>query len=436
MGRDESPNVLLVVLDSVRAKNCSLYGAARPTTPFLESLAAESITYTQARAPSNWSLPSHVSIFTGFEAHEHRLTVHDRLRPGNTVFESLAEAGYETGLFTENGFLNGHSSGIQECFDTVTGVPDEYDETYDTASLNPGPDGFYYADQLLDWTAEQDGEWAACLNVMDSHRPFEPREEYDMWGDEQARQLQADLDVRWEWQFYGDTHPYWRLAGLESLYDGGIRQADAVAKRTIETLRQRGELDDTLVVVCGDHGDGFGEPGRLPDEPNAVSHIIPMHEELLHVPLLVRPPGGTAGEMCHEPAALTQFPAVVEAYVDGDPSGAAFATERVVSSKQPVTADLRDRFEDACGDVTPFTAASHAVYTNEEGRSVRKRYHWGDEGLEASISGAGDFKPLREIDPTAVTGAFDASEAGVREPMGGRQATEQAKEQLAALGYY
>ena len=436
MGRDGSPNVLLIVLDSVRAKNCSLYGAARTTTPFLESLSEEAVTYAQARAPSNWSLPSHVSIFTGLEAHEHRLTVHDRLRPGNTVFESLAENGYETGLFTENGFLNGHDSGIGECFDTVVGVPDDYDDAYDTASLNPGPDGFYYADELLDWTAEREEQWAACLNVMDGHRPFEPRAGYDRWGDERARRLQANLDARWEWEFYGKTHPYWRLAGLESLYDGGIRQADAVAERVIETLRRRGELDDTLVVVCGDHGDGFGEPGHLPDEPHAVSHIIPMHEELLHVPLLVRPPGGTEGEVCHEPAALTRFPSVVEAHVGGEQSGTEFAAERVLSLKQPVTADLRDRFEDACEDVTPFTAESHAIYTNEDGRGVRKRYHWGDEGLEASVSGPGDFRPLREVDPATVADAFDGPEAGVRDPMGGRQATEEAKEQLAALGYY
>ncbi|KOX97115.1 MULTISPECIES: sulfatase [Halorubrum] len=436
MGRDRSPNVLLVVLDSVRAKNCSLYGAARTTTPFLESLAEEAVTYAQARAPSNWSLPSHVSVFTGLEAHEHRLTVHDRLRPGNTVFESLAEDGYETGLFTENGFLNGHDSGIEECFGTVGGVPEEYDDAYDTASLNPGPDGFYYADRLLDWTAERDGAWAACLNLMDAHRPFEPRAAYDEWGDERARDLQADLDVRWEWEFYGSTHPYWRLGGLESLYDGGIRQADAVAERVVETLRRRGELDDTLVVVCGDHGDGFGEPGHLSNEPHAVSHIIPMHEELLHVPLLVRPPGGADGEVCHRPAALTRFPSVVAAHVAGEPPEAGFAAERVLSLKQPVTADLRDRFEDACEDVTPFTAASHAVYTNETGRGVRKRYHWGDEGLEASVSGPGDFAPRREIDPATVTDAFEDSEADVREPMGGRQATEQAKEQLAALGYY
>ena len=93
---DSSPNVLLVVLDSVRAANCSLYGAARETTPYLSRLADESTVYAQARAPSNWSLPSHVSLFTGLDAHVHQVTVHDRLRAGHTVFETLSADGYAT----------------------------------------------------------------------------------------------------------------------------------------------------------------------------------------------------------------------------------------------------------------------------------------------------------------------------------------------------
>ena len=126
--RHRPPNVLLVVLDSVRAANCSLYGFPRPTTPFLESFAEDATTYAQARAPSNWSLPSHVSLFTGLETHDHRVTVHDRLRPGHTVFEALADRKYETGLFTENGFLTGHDAGLDAAFDAVVDVPDAHDD--------------------------------------------------------------------------------------------------------------------------------------------------------------------------------------------------------------------------------------------------------------------------------------------------------------------
>jgi arylsulfatase A len=277
---------------------------------------------------------------------------------------------------------------------------------------------------------------------MDAHRPFEPREAYDRWGDERARELQRSLDPRWEWAFHGGDRPYWQLSGLESLYDGGIRQADAVVEAVVERLRQRGVLDETLVVVCGDHGDGFGEPGYVAGEPPAVSHIVPMHEALLHVPLLVRPPGGGAGERCHRPAALTQFPAVVQAHVDGDQPERGFATERVVSMKQPVTADLRDRFDRACEDLDSYTAASRAVYMDAPGTAVRKRYYWGETGLEALVHGPGDFQPQGSVEPATVDAAFEGGErvedgeTGIREPLGGRQVTDEAREQLAALGYY
>ena len=436
MGTETRPNVLLVVLDSVRAANCSLYGARRSTTPFLETLAARARTYTQARAPSNWSLPSHVSVLTGLETHDHGVTVHDRLLPGNTVFEAFAAAGYETGLFTENGFLTGHAVGIEECFGTVVDVPDEYPDRYDTASINPGPDGFYYADRFAAWRRAVEGPWAACLNLMDAHRPFEPRDEFDRWGDDRARELQSDLDARWEWTFHGGDRPYWQLAGLESLYDGGIRQVDAVLERVVGGLRDAGVLDETLLVACGDHGDGFGEPGRLDGEPPAVSHIVPMHEELLHVPLVVRPPGGADGERVHEPAALTRFPAVARGHAAGDPPAEGFASASVVATKQPVTGDLRDRFARTCDRVEPYAAPSRAVYTNADGTAVRKRYYWGEEGAELLSHRAGVVEAAGPAAPATVDAAFDEGTASVREPLDGRQVTDEAKEQLAALGYY
>ena len=433
---DPRPNVLLVVLDSVRAVDCSLYGAPRPTTPFLESFADDATTYAQARAPSNWTLPSHVSLFTGFETHNHRVTVHDRLRPGHTVFEALASRGYETGLFTENGFLSSHAVGVKDCFGTVVGVPDEHESRYETTTLNPGPDGFYYADRFAAWCSDVEGPWAACLTLMDAHRPFEPRPEFDRWGDARARDLQSALDTRWEWAFHSGERPYWQLNGLAALYRGGIRQTDAILSRVVGDLRARDELDDTLVVVCGDHGDGFGEPGRLDGEPPAVSHIVPMHEALLHVPLVVRPPGGTDRERVDDPATLTQFPAVVLGHVTGDGAENGFTAETVVASKQPVTADLRDRFERHCADVAPYAAPSRAVYTDDGDGTVRKRYYWGETGGELLIHDPGAVEFLGETAPGTVDAAFAGSRVEVRDPLEGRQVSNETKDQLAALGYY
>jgi arylsulfatase A len=437
---DGRPNVLLVVLDSVRARNCSCYGHRRDTTPFLGSLAAESTLYTQARAPSNWSLPSHVSLFTGVEAHAHRVTTHDRLKPGNTVFDALADRGYRTGLFTENGFVASHEAGLHRAFGTVRTVPDGYDPVYDTTDHNPGPDGFYYADAFEAWRVSGTEPWAACLNLMDAHRPFEPRARFDRWGDSRARSFQADLPTRWEWAFHGGARPYDRLSELERLYDGGIRQADAIVARVVDRLRDSGALDNTLLVVCGDHGDGFGEPGLIDGEPPAVSHIVPMHEALLRVPLLVRPPGGTDGRTCHDPAALTAFPDVVTDTVDGGHVADGFARDRVYAAKQPVTAELRERFEDACADPERFLAPSRAVYRPDadDPRAVRKRYYWGERAVECRIRTPGEPSVVTRITPGRVDTAFDEPDPTpeIRAPLDGDQVTDATREQLAALGYY
>ena len=436
--KGSNPNVLLVVLDSVRAQNCSVYGHRNQTTPYLEELASEATLYTQARAPSNWSLPSHVSLFTGIETHAHKVTVHDQLQPGQTIFETLADRGYETGLFSENGFLTSHETGLKNAFETVTGVPEQYADQYNTTSLNPGPDGYYYADAFDSWRQNQTDPWAACVNLMDAHRPFEPREPYDQWGHDHCRSLQADLPVRWEWEFHGGERPYWQLQALEQLYDGGIRQVDAILEYLVTVLRETGDLDETLLVVCGDHGDGFGERGAVRSEPPAVSHIIPMSEALLHVPLLVRPPGGGKGKRCHHPAALTAFPDVVMNAVIGTTDRQGFARDQVFSTKQPVTDNLRERYENHCAEPEPYLQPSQAVYVDSpsDGIAVRKQYYWGKDAVEQRIHSPHERESIAAITPQRVEEAFDETEADVRIPLSGQQVTEGAKEQLAALGYY
>ncbi len=429
------PNVLLVVLDSVRAANCSLYGAARETTPRLSALASEATVYTQARAPSNWSLPSHVSLLTGLAARDHGVTVHDRLRAGHTVVEALSDRGYATGLFSENGFLTSADFGVRDCFETVEGVPEQAPQRYDTTEQNPGPDGFYYADRFLDWSATVDGPWAACVNLMDAHRPAEPRASFDRWSDEPARDLQRSLPTRYEWAFHGGDRPYWQLGGLEARYDGGIRQGDAILGRLVDRLRARGALDETLLVVCADHGDGFGEPGFLESEPPAVAHIVPMQESLLHIPLVVRRPGQERRQVVHQPAALTEFPTVVRAHVDGTPDEADFTRDVVVSTKQPVTGDLRERYERHCDNVDRFIAESNAVYVDGDGRCVRKRYHWGDAAGELAIPGSGGARFLGGVDRSRIERALPRPSATVREPQpDGIDAG--TREQLASIGYY
>ena len=336
------PNVVLVVLDSVRARNTSLYGYDRETTPFLSQLSDDSITYTSAWSPTIWTLPSHVSMFSGYDVAEHEVTgPKDAIDSRETIFEELTGQGYRTGLFSENTWLTEADVGIKDSFETVRGKPSVvYPE-----ALNPGefahrneygdywgflseaisheapvksllngvaakvqydlperlsnglftdPTAAYYVDEFLNWTTMGDGPWAACLNLMDAHRPYRPAPENDNWSDEDAFESQDSLDEP-VWSFLNGDEPLWKLEKLEGLYDGGIRQCDRAIERLFEGLNQRDQLDNTFVVITGDHGEGFGEESFVRDGSPVVEHKHGIHPVQTHVPLLIRTPDGSSG---------------------------------------------------------------------------------------------------------------------------------------------
>lgn len=352
-------NVLLVIADSLRAQNTSLHGYRRKTTPFLESFADNATLYTNARAAANWSLPSHTSIFTGLYPAEHGICDEGRkLRRGNSVFESLRGDGYETGLFSYNGYINGAvETGLDRGFDTVSG----YREPLFPEAFNPGgmrgekleflkkaltdnqpvrsllngaamkigwdypglapdwltretmagktPDDIYVQD-FLDWHENQSGDWAACINLMKTHNAYRPSDEYDRWSTQRAHDIQSNVSYG-NWEYISDQRPVSELEELIGLYDGCVLEVDQMIARVVEALKRRGDYEDTLIVVTSDHGEAFGETSFRAGITLA-QHVIGAHECLLSVPLLVKSPGQEKGNVVDELATLTKFPVVAK----------------------------------------------------------------------------------------------------------------------------
>lgn len=413
-------NVLLVVADSLRAANTSLSGYRRATTPFLDDFAAESTVYTQARSPSNWTVPSHVSLFTGHDAASHDFEITDRLQTGHTIWEELTEQGYDTGLFSDNPFLTAHESGLDRPFETVESTPDEWDEKYDTnGNLGDWPNGFYYADQLLDWTENKSDPWAACINLMDTHRPYEPLAEYDEWSDDSVRGLQEEMGFKWHWEFFAGNVSLGFAALLEAIYDGAVRQADAIFEKLVAGLDEQGTLDDTLVVFTSDHGEGLGEETALDSEPPAVSHRLGTHDNLFHVPLVVRAPGQRSGREVHDLATLTNFPDAVRslalderpvdggAFVAGGDGTDARGEGRAVASQRPITAEMRQEAERICGSAEPYSKRTDVVWEDRPGDRVLKRARWGEDAYETLRRGRNEADDRGEIPVETVTDALD-----------------------------
>jgi arylsulfatase len=478
------PNVLLLIMDSVRARSTSLHGHFQETTPFLDAFAERAVTYSQAKAPGAKSLTSHISIFTGFDVEEHNITsADDKLSPGHTIFERLADSGYATGVFTENTWLTDVDVGLKEGFDTIEGprnipFPEAIDPKafvagegrgqyaqYLQESLQSGkparslanglatklawdypgllPDALktstaadVYADQFLAWEQDRSTPWAACINFMDAHIPYEPREEHDRWGGDDATRIQDSLDDL-EWVFLGGQEPWWKRRALEGLYEGAIRQIDAEIERILTTLDERGALENTLVVITSDHGEGFGERDEIRDT-NIAEHGISINEEVVHVPLLVQYPEQTEAATVETPVSLTRFPAVVDAVIDGDPSPEAFVPAGpVVVSAAGLTDALAERAGAYVDDLEPFMATSRATYT-EGDDSVMKDITWRDRSQALEIWDAQHKRPVRSPEAgEAVDAAFaEIADAGVRQGGAGKAGMDDSvQEQLEDLGY-
>ncbi|GAA0511121.1 Arylsulfatase A [Halorubrum aquaticum] len=472
------PNVLLVVLDSLRARNVGLHGHHRETMPFLSEYADGATTYRQARAPGIHSVASHASLWTGTAVAEHGITRHaDRLRAGTTIWEELAENGYRTGVFTVNSVV-AHASNLVEPFDHVETdefsdsvekpFPDAHSPT-DIAShegivgnlvrslrddtpiksllnaadhlyrkqrgrLEPTLDSEKLIERFLEWQAESDDPWAACLNLMDAHFPYEPAEEYDQWGDDELRSLHDGFDKPPANEFV-QGRPWWQLEAFENLYDGTILELDAHLERIVAGLKRADAHDDTLVVITSDHGEGFGEISRLTGRTRMVDHSWGIHEVVTHVPLVVKYPRQTDPITVDEPATLTAFPETVRAAFDGTCSRDSFAPEGpVVASTERLLEDHADVFDDSDEPVSAYHGPWRAVYEGSDNGDVIKYATHGDDAIMLRIRSAQDYIPINRTDVETVDQVFDSLEP-INMDGGSGTVSEATEDRLSDLGY-
>ncbi|HVO80645.1 MAG TPA: sulfatase [Terriglobales bacterium] len=302
-----APNVLLVVVDTLRADHLSSYGYSRTTSPNMDRLGRQGVLFENALSTTSWSFPSHVSLVTGRYQFEHGL---GRIPPMTafgpapdlgglpTLEEALERRGYRTGAFSANRlFFSGNlgfSRGFAHFEDYFHSPADmfvrtlygrEFSRIYLVRTDKSKPKrllrwlGF---DSLLDSDAEGWGGVAGALGVR--KRASVVNQEVVHWLDHTPqRPFLAVLN-------YFDVHgpyglprsyprPTWSQTSLVDLYDDGISYADDYLGQLLDALQQRGLLDNTLVVLTSDHGEGLWQHG-LP------THGRALYRELIHVPLI------------------------------------------------------------------------------------------------------------------------------------------------------
>lgn len=415
MSVSKPPNVLLIVLDTVRESSTSINDHSQDTTPYLRSFAAAATNYTQCRAPGIWSPPSHASIFTGVEPDVHGVRAeNDALAPGETIWEWLRdENSYSTGVFSDNAYLQTNATGLVHGFDHITHYPFRPFQSADSVntvdfsegssaknyfrhSLNSdkpirtflngayykyrkkrgnvltSPPGGDYVRQFLRWENKQSGPWAACVNLMDAHLPYNvlPKFQTTGYGEsdlfEGREIINLPIDVN-----CGDVSVD-DLQALLTDYHCAIIQADAAVRMAIEGLKQRNEYENTLIVVTADHGEAFGEPSELDPSLSIVNHRMDIPECLLHVPLVVKHPNQESRETIDDLATNMRFPDVVRSVVSENSTQETFRKDSlVVSSENPRTQAALDYAREMCGDSTYIERTSRAVY-RQDGGSIEK----------------------------------------------------------------
>jgi arylsulfatase A-like enzyme len=284
---DDRWNVLVFSVDTLRADHLGCYGYSRATSPHVDAIAKEGVLFERVVAPAPWTLPSYGSFFTGCTPARHRAGVSTdkeerfgRDEDGSkkdlevlrddlpTLAETLASKGWATAAFHANSFLRA-KNGLARGFDRYVFYQYRSD---------------FGADLATKWIeGHRNRPWFCFLHVMDVHQPYAPPPPYDTKFSEYSFEEVADYPPAIEELRAKEPDDATRKL-LVDQYDGAIASVDERIGLVVDRLRKLGELDRTLVVIHSDHGEEFWEHG-------GYEHGHAEHDEILHVPLVLRMPG-------------------------------------------------------------------------------------------------------------------------------------------------
>ena len=279
------PNILLYVIDTLRADHLGCFGYALPTSPHIDALAADGILWTNVVAQASWTTPATASILTGLDPLAHQATrVGLRINPAvQTLAERLAAAGYRTGAFVTNLNVAGHL-GFERGFQDFTYLPEEFSRP----TLHVLSDELNRA--VVPWLEQHDPRpFFLYVHASDPHAPYTPPVEL---AEQFAHGAALPFPVIEDGvsRFRSAPKPSARddLAGLVALYDGEVRFTDESFGQLLAQLDRLGLSGGTVTVLAADHGEEFHDHGGF-------EHGHTLYDELLHVPLIIRLPSRRGG---------------------------------------------------------------------------------------------------------------------------------------------
>jgi arylsulfatase A-like enzyme len=272
------PNVLVIVIDTLRADHLGCYGYARATSPRIDAFAARATRYRNCVAAAPWTLPSHASLFTGKFPHEHGLRTyvdaqfHETMYPladeHVTLAEALAREGYRTAAYYANTVYLDPRYNLQQGFETW--------------ELRKGWAPDVNAGALEFVARESDKPFFLFLNYFDTHRVYNTTPHAGVTSTPAVRDQGQALDRLIAAVMPGTAPaPAGIVQPVVDQYDTAIANVDAAIGDLLAELERMKLYDDTIIVLTSDHGEYLGE--HL-----LAGHGKDVYQEVVSIPLIVK----------------------------------------------------------------------------------------------------------------------------------------------------
>jgi arylsulfatase A-like enzyme len=307
----EIRNVILVSLDTLRADHMSCYGYKSVTSPFLDRFAEENVFVETGIAPSNWTLPSHVSMFSSLYPSTHGIgSMSQSVRKVEMLACILKKEGFSTKAITDGGLM-------AATFGFCTGFDSYEDHNHaGFGTIMPA---------AKNWLRNQAGEpFFLFLHTYDTHSPYNPPkrflDRFEQPDGVSPELLKAPPDRRLPHPL-DSAQSAKDLKYVTNMYDGCIMHVDEEMEGLFTLLEELGYWENTMVIVTSDHGEEFMEHGRM-------GHGNQLYEESIRVPLLMRVPG-VRGKKITSVAQILDIPPTIVDYLGID-SNSSFQGESLM----------------------------------------------------------------------------------------------------------
>jgi arylsulfatase A-like enzyme len=281
---DRPPSIVLISIDTLRADHLSCFGYERPT-PHIDALCRDGVRFDEAHSTSSWTLPAHMSLFTGRFVSQHRVEHEgEKVDDGiGMLAEALHAAGYRTGGFMANPYI-GSEYGFSRGFEVYAYFPYKHHAPPGLLGVQRGD---HVVKRAVRWLRKkEDGRpFFLFVHLMDPHHPYGAPAPY---AGRYSSGYRGSIDGSNVSILENLRHrlPPDDLQHLIDLYDEEIAWTDALIGRLSDALDERRERGERIVVVLtSDHGEEFNEHGSL-------GHGVTLYREQTHIPLIVSDPSG------------------------------------------------------------------------------------------------------------------------------------------------